>query len=83
MGVEWTEISYLRGQKRMPVFTYYLASAFSPAVTWIEVDKHAERLQVLLDGGRCVSWLTSCIFIKHNLTEVVTIYFSLQMEPQC
>lgn len=62
MGVEWTEISYLRGQERMPVFTYHLASAFSPAVTWIEVDKHAKQLKVLAG----VAQTASCNFILFN-----------------
>lgn len=50
MAVEWTEISYLRGQERVCnvyvsvcVFTYYLASAFTPAAPWTKVDKHAEQ----------------------------------------
>lgn len=62
MGVEWTEISYLRGQERVCneyvcvcVFTYYLASAFTPAAPWTKVDKHAEQHQVLPDGGRVSS----------------------------
>ena len=43
MDVEWVEISYLWGEERVwcvCVFTYYLASAFTPMVTQEKMENH-------------------------------------------
>lgn len=42
MDAEWAEISYLRGEKCVCtcVFTRFLASAFTPMVTWDKTDTH-------------------------------------------
>lgn len=70
MGIEWAEISYLRGQQSvcvcvvpMPtcVFAHYLASVFTPAVTWTKVDRHTNthtKPKVLPDGRWCILWLS-------------------------
>lgn len=55
MDVEWAEISYLRGQERVVsvcVFTYYLASAFTPMVTQHKMVKHPTYCQ-MVDGVSC------------------------------
>lgn len=69
MGIEWAEISYLRGQQSvwrvcclcLRLFAHYLASVFTPAVTWTKVDRHTNthtKPKVLPDDRWCILWLS-------------------------
>lgn len=56
IGVEWAEISYLGGQERVVcvcvcVFTNYLASAFTPMVTWDKMDTANTTTYCQMVGG--------------------------------